>query len=232
MIGKTLGHYQITNQIGKGGMGVVYRAQDTHLDRRVAIKVLPVEAVSDSRRKQRFVQEAKSASALNHANIIHIYDINETDGVDFIVMEYVPGKTLAQLITKHKGLKTDEALNYAVQIADALAAAHAAGIVHRDLKPANIMVTESGLVKVLDFGLAKLMESAQGSESETTRTMQSTTGPGVILGTAPCMSPEQAQGKALDARSDIFSFGSVLHEMLTGQRAFDGESNMDQPLLT
>jgi serine/threonine protein kinase/Tol biopolymer transport system component len=224
MIGKTIGHYEVKEKLGEGGMGVVYRALDTHLDRSVAIKVLPPEAVSDPDRKQRFVQEAKSASALNHPNIIHIYDINRADGIDFIAMEYVPGKTLAQLI-KHKAVKIDEALKYAVQIADALAAAHGAGIVHHDLKPANIMVTESGLVKVLDFGLAKLMESAQGGEIAATLTMQPVTEKGMIVGTTPYMSPEQAQGKSVDARTDIFSFGSVLYGMLTGQRAFEGESN-------
>ena len=224
MIGKTIAHYEVKEKLGEGGMGVVYRAQDAHLDRSVAIKVLPPEVVSDPERKRRFVQEAKSASALNHPNIIHIYDIDRADGIDFIAMEYVRGKTLAQLI-KRKAIKIGEALKYAVQIADALAAAHAAGIVHRDLKPANIMVTEQGLVKVLDFGLAKLTENTKGGESATTLTMLPATEQGMIVGTAPYMSPEQAQGKVVDARSDIFSFGSVLYEMLTGQRAFQGESN-------
>jgi serine/threonine protein kinase len=224
MIGETIAHYQVKDRLGEGRMGIVYRALDTHLDCSVAIKILPPEAVCDSGSKRRFVQEAKSASALNHPNIIHIYDIDKADGIDFIAMEYVPGKTLAQLI-KHKSIKVDEALKYGVQIADALASAHAAGIIHRDLKPANIMITEKGLVKVLDFGLAKLMESAQGDESAATLTAPPLTGQGMVVGTAPYMSPEQAQGKTLDARSDIFSFGSVLYEMLTGQRAFQGESN-------
>ena len=224
MIGRTIAHYQVKEKIGEGGMGMVYLALDTHLDRSVAIKVLPPEAVSNPESKKRFVQEAKSASALNHPNIIHVYDIDRADGIDFIAMEYVSGKTLAQLI-KHKSLKVDEALKYGEQIADALAAAHAAGIIHRDLKPANIMITEKGFVKVLDFGLAKLMERTQGDESEATLTTQPLTGQGMVVGTAPYMSPEQAQGKPLDARSDIFSFGSVLYEMLTGQRAFRGESN-------
>jgi serine/threonine protein kinase len=225
MIGKTISHYQVTEKLGEGGMGVFYRARDAHLDRSVAIKVLPPEAVADPERKRRFVKEAKSASALNHPNIIHVYDIDSADGIDYIAMEYVAGRTLAQLI-RHRAMKTGEALNYAVQIADALAAAHAAGIVHRDLKPANIMVTESGLVKVLDFGLAKLMEVAPGGESATTLTVLPATEQGAVVGTAPYMSPEQAQGRAVDARSDIFSFGSVLYEMLTGQRAFQGESNV------
>src|SRR5437016_3507890 len=154
MIGQTLGHYRIEAKLGEGGMGVVYRARDTHLDRPVAIKVLSAEAVSNSERTRRFVQEAKAASALNHPNVIHTYDIDTADGTNFIAMEYVEGKTLDEVIGR-KGLKASEALKYAVQIADALAAAHAAGIVHRDVKPTNIMVN-GGLVKILDFGLAKL----------------------------------------------------------------------------
>src|SRR5258708_31021987 len=155
MIGQTLGHYRIEAKLGEGGMGVVYRARDTRLDRPVAIKVLPPEKVADPERKRRFVQEAKAASALNHPNIVHIYDIAEADGIQFIAMEYVPGKTLDQMIGR-KGLRLNEALKCGVQIADALAKAHSAGIVHRDLKPSNIMVTADGLLKVLDFGLAKL----------------------------------------------------------------------------
>ena len=157
MIGQRLLHYEILDKLGEGGMGVVYKARDTHLDRFVAIKVLPPDRVADPERKRRFVQEAKSASALNHPNIIHIYDINQQDGVDYIAMEHVQGKTLSQLIGR-KGLKLSEALKYGVQIADALGRAHAGGIIHRDLKPSNIMVDEHGLVKVLDFGLAKLTE--------------------------------------------------------------------------
>jgi len=158
MIGRTISHYQITEKLGEGGMGVVYKARDSHLKRFVALKVLPPEKVTDPERKQRFVQEARSASALNHPNIVTVYDIDQTDGVDFIAMEYVEGKTLGALIGR-KGLKLSEALKYAVQIADALAKAHAAGIVHRDLKPGNVMVTAEGRVKVLDFGLAKLTET-------------------------------------------------------------------------
>src|ERR1700674_4208820 len=158
MVGQTISHYRILEKLGEGGMGVVYKARDTRLDRFVAIKVLSAHAVSNPERRLRFVQEAKSASALNHPNIITIYDIDTTGEVAFIAMEYVDGKTLGQLIGP-KGLRLSEALPYAVQIADALAAAHAARIVHRDIKPANIMVTEKGVVKVLDFGLAKLTES-------------------------------------------------------------------------
>ena len=165
MIGQTISHYQILEKLGEGGMGVVYKARDNHLDRLVAIKVLPAERVADPDRKRRFVQEAKAASALNHPNIITIYDIDQAGGVDFIAMEYVAGKPLDQLIPR-KGLQLTTALKYAVQMADALAAAHAAGIVHRDLKPGNVMVTERGLVKVLDFGLAKLIDQAATGDSE------------------------------------------------------------------
>jgi serine/threonine protein kinase len=222
MIGKTISHYRILEKLGEGGMGVVYKARDTHLDRFVAIKVLPAEKVADPERKRRFVQEAKAASALNHPNIITIYDIDQTDGVDFIVMEHVQGRTLDALVP-HKGLRLNETLRLTIQMADALAKAHSAGIVHRDLKPTNVMVTDDGLVKVLDFGLAKLTEvSDRGDE----RTLQSQTDEGTIVGTVSYMSPEQAEGKKVDARSDIFSFGSVLYEMATGQQAFHGDSKM------
>ena len=154
MIGKTLGHYQVLEKLGEGGMGVVYKARDTHLDRAVALKVLPPDKLADIERNRRFIQEAKSASALNHPNIVHIYDIAEADGVLYIAMEYVKGKSLGDLIGR-RGLRPGEALKYAVQAADALAKAHAAGIVHRDLKPANIMVNEDGVVKLLDFGLGQ-----------------------------------------------------------------------------
>src|SRR5512136_1893954 len=229
MIGKTLDHYQITEKLGEGGMGVVYKARDTHLDRFVAIKVLPAEKVADPDRKRRFVQEAKAASAINHPSIVHVYDIDQSDGTDYIAMEYVEGKTLDQRIGRH-GLGLSDALKYAVQIADALAKAHSAGIVHRDLKPTNIMVNEDGVVKVLDFGLAKLTEQIQDDESASTATVDGEGKPiteeGVIVGTVAYMSPEQAEGKKVDARSDIFSLGSVLYEMVTGQKAFQGASKM------
>src|SRR2546422_3796985 len=157
MIGKTIAHYQILEKLGEGGMGVVYKARDTHLDRFVALKILPPERVADPDRKRRFVQEAKAASSLHHPHIVTIFDIDEADGVHFIAMEYVLGKTLDQLIPRH-GMRLNEALKVAVQMADALAAAHTAGIIHRDLKPANVMVSESGVAKILDFGLAKLAE--------------------------------------------------------------------------
>jgi len=221
--GTKLGPYEIQSPLGSGGMGEVYRAIQTTLGRQVAIKVLPAEKVADPERKERFVQEAKSASSLNHPNIITIYDIGQAEGVDFISMELVSGKALDRLIPRH-GMRLNDALKCAVQIADALARAHAAGIVHRDLKPGNIMVNEHGLVKVLDFGLAKLTEPALASEDESTRTMRPTTEEGKIVGTVAYMSPEQAEGKKVDARSDIFSFGSVLYEMVTGRQAFHGDT--------
>ncbi|HEX2524465.1 MAG TPA: protein kinase, partial [Terriglobia bacterium] len=225
LTGHQIGHYQILSRLGEGGMGIVCKARDQHLDRFVAIKVLPPGLVADPDRKRRFVQEAKAASALNHPNVITIYDIASENGRDFIVMEYVDGKTLGQMIPR-RGMKLNDALKVAIQIADALAKAQAAGIIHRDLKPGNIMVGEAGLVKILDFGLAKLTERPQIGEEDSTRSIPPWTDEGTILGTAAYMSPEQAAGKPVDARSDIFSFGSVLYEMVTGQRAFQGDSKM------
>ncbi len=225
LTGRTIAHYQVMEKLGEGGMGLVYKALDTHLDRFVAIKVLPPEQVADPQRKARLVQEAKAVSVLNHPNIVVVHDIASEDGTDFIAMEYVAGKTLGHLIGP-RGLALNETLRYAVQIADALARAHAAGIVHRDLKPSNIMVSDKGLVKVLDFGLAKLTEGPQTEQSGAESSAMSLTGGGMILGTAAYMSPEQAEGLKVDARSDIFSFGSVLYEMLTGERAFRGNSRL------
>ncbi len=223
MIGQTLDHYRIESKLGEGGMGVVYKARDRHLDRMVAIKVLPADKVADPSRKQRFVQEAKAASALNHPNIVTIYDIRSEDGTNFIVMEYIDGQTLDELIAP-KGIRPAQALKYAVQIADALSKAHGAGILHRDLKPSNIMVTEEERIKILDFGLAKLLEPGETSPEATTLTVRHLTEEGQVVGTAAYMSPEQAEGRKLDGRSDIFSFGSVLYEMVTGQRPFPGDS--------
>ena len=184
---------------------------------------MPSERLHDPERKRRFIQEARAASALNHPNIITIYDIGSERGTDFIVMEYVEGKTLDQRIPR-KGMRLNEALKLAIQMADALAKAHSAGIIHRDLKPSNVMVTDVGLVKVLDFGLAKLTEVE--SAEDRTRTLESKTEEGMIIGTLSYMSPEQAEGKKVDARSDIFSFGSVLYEMVSGQKAFEGDSRL------
>ena len=222
--GDQVGPYKILSLLGRGGMGTVYKGVDPRLNRTVAIKVLPAEKVTDSERKRRFIQEARAASALNHPNIITIHDIGSDSGIDFIVMEYVAGKTLDQRIPR-KGMRLSEGLKIVVQIADALARAHSAGIIHRDLKPSNVVVTDDGLVKVLDFGLAKLTEAAESGE-EGTRTLQSQTEEGTIIGTLSYMSPEQAEGKKVDARSDIFSFGSMFYEMVTGQQAFQGDSKM------
>ena len=205
-------------------MGVVYKAHDTHLDRTVAIKVLPHDKVSDPERKQRFVQEAKAASALNHPNIVTVHDIRSDAGVDFIVMEYAGARTLDQIIPA-KGLGITQSLRFGAQIADALARAHEAGIVHRDVKPSNVIVTDDHRVKVLDFGLAKLFEpSARASEARTQTSPL--TDAGMVVGTAAYMSPEQAEGREVDARSDIFSFGTLLYEMVTGRRPFVGDSNL------
>ena len=225
MVGESLLHYRITEKIGEGGMGTVYRATDTHLDRPVAIKLLPADKTADADRVRRFVQEAKAASALRHPNIVVIHDIASDRGRHFIVMELVEGPSLDTLIGR-RGLKLADGLGLAVQIADGLAKAHAAGIVHRDLKPSNICVTGDGLVKILDFGLAKLTEPAASDPDGPTRTAEPEPGgrprtqEGDVVGTAAYMSPEQAEGQPIDARSDIFSFGAVLYEMFTGQRAF------------
>ncbi len=221
MIGRVVSHYEILAKLGEGGMGVLYKAHDSRLGRLVALKILRPDKVADPERRRRFVQEARAASALNHPHIVTVYDIGETDGVHFIAMEHVEGTTLADRIGR-TGLPLGDALRYAAQIADALAQAHARGIVHRDLKPANVMVTADGSTKVLDFGLAKLVET-DVTERETAE-FHPLTEDGIIVGTAAYMSPEQAQGRRVDARSDIFSFGSVLYEMLTGRRAFSRES--------
>src|ERR1035438_6738121 len=229
MDGGELGHFSLLEKIGEGGMGRVYKARDKRLDRFVAIKLLAEARSADADRRARFVQEAKAASALNHPHIVTIHEIGEQDGQTYIVMELVDGKPLNELIPR-KGMRLTEALRIAAQVADALTAAHAAGIVHRDLKPANIMVDAHGRVKVLDFGLAKLSAAAPAAGAdEATRTLtadQPVSEEGVILGTVPYMSPEQVEGKPVDARSDIFSFGAVLYEMITGQHAFRGKSKI------
>ena len=230
MIGKSLRSYRIETKLGAGGMGVVYKAVDSRLGRTAAIKILSTAALNADR-ERRFVQEAKAASSLNHPNIVTIYDIDtqEVDGkpIQYIAMEYVAGDTLDHLIGR-KGLRIRDVLKYAVQIADALAAAHAAGIVHRDLKPSNVIVTPQGVVKILDFGLAKLSEPAGADAYAETLHGEGSplTEEGTILGTVAYMSPEQADGKKVDTRSDVFSFGSVLYEMATGQRAFAGGSKL------
>ena len=229
--GSKLGPYEILSLVGAGGMGEVYRARDPRLGREVAIKVLPPERMADENRRRRFVQEARAASALSHPNILTIYEIESADDVDFIVMEYVPGKTLDTLIPR-QGMRLGEVLRIAIPIADAVARAHAAGIVHRDLKPANVVVGPDGAVKVLDFGLAKLVSPEEaGSPEHETGTEDGGAGPlsrpGKVAGTAGYMSPEQATGRKVDARSDVFSFGAMLYEMVTGRRAFAGNSTAE-----
>jgi serine/threonine protein kinase len=226
MVGKKILHYQLIDKIGAGGMGEIYKAQDSRLNRLVAVKILSPGLSTDPERKRRFFQEAQAASALNHPNIITLYDIVSEGDMQCIVMEYIGGKTLRDL-TPSGGLAPPQALQYAAQIASALTAAHSAGIIHRDLKPSNIMVTTSGLIKVLDFGLAKWVDSGVSSQSGEQKTVETAlTREGSIIGTVSYMSPEQAEGKRVDARSDIFSFGSVLYEMLTGKRAFEGRSGI------
>jgi serine/threonine protein kinase len=226
--GTRLGPYEVLSRIGAGGMGEVYRARDTRLGREVAIKVLPADRISDADRRRRFVQEAQAASALNHPHIITIYEIESADGNDFIVMEYVRGKSLDALIPR-QGMRLNEALRISIAVADALIAAHARGIIHRDLKPANVIVGTDGTVKVLDFGLAKLIGDADAPEedSPTITSHALVSAPGTIAGTAAYMAPEQATGGIVDVRTDIFSFGALLYEMVTGQRAFAGTSTVD-----
>ena len=228
-IGQQLGSYQITSLIGKGGMGEVYRAKDTKLKRDVAIKILPDEFSRDTDRVSRFQREAESLAALNHQNIAAIYDLQQSDATRFLILEFVEGDTLADILKKRGALPVDEALQIAKQICEALEAAHEKGIIHRDLKPANVKITPDGKVKVLDFGLAKAFEAetSKANLSQSPTLSMAATNAGVILGTAAYMSPEQAKGRPVDRRTDIFAFGAVLYEMLTGRPAFDGEDVQD-----
>ena len=228
--GTKLGPYEITAQIGEGGMGEVYQATDTKLKRQVAIKVLPESVAGDSERLARFQREAEVLASLNHPNIAAIHGLEDSDGTKALVMELVEGPTLADRIARG-AIPVDEALPIAKQIAEALEAAHERGIIHRDLKPANIKLRPDGTVKVLDFGLAKAMEQpgvASPSVSQSpTITTPAMTQMGMILGTAAYMSPEQAKGRAADKRSDVWAFGAVVYEMLAGTRAFKGEDVSD-----
>ena len=224
--GSHLGPYEILSPIGAGGMGEVYRARDPRLGREIAIKVLPSSFSSDTDRLRRFEQEARAAGILNHPNITAVYDIGQHEGAPYVVQELLEGETLRLVLTGGR-LSLRKTIDYAVQIAGGLAAAHEKGIVHRDLKPENLFVTKDGRVKILDFGLAKLTNTEDGSQITSLPTEVPGTEPGVVLGTLGYMSPEQVRGRATDARADIFSFGSILYEMLTGRRAFRGDSAAD-----
>jgi Tol biopolymer transport system component len=224
MIGNTLGHYEIKDKLGSGGMGDVYRARDTKLGRDVALKVLPSDAASDPERLKRFEREARAVASLKHPNIVTIYSVEEIEGTHFLTMELVEGATLSAIIPKD-GMTLERFLEYGVSMADGMSRAHEQGITHRDLKPANVMLDADGRVKILDFGLAKLLRPDPDPDADKTQ-MDSDTAEGIVMGTVAYMSPEQAQGEALDHRSDIFSLGVLFYEMITGTRPFDGDNKI------
>src|SRR6202163_2593785 len=225
LTGRRLGPYEILSAIGAGGMGEVYKARDTRLDRIVAIKVLPTHLADRSELRERFEREARTIASLNHPHICTLFDIGQQDGIDYLVMEYLEGEMLAQRLLKGS-LPLEQVLQYAIEIADALDKAHRKGVTHRDLKPGNIMLTKSG-TKLLDFGLAKLKQEVAPANtrlSQLPTVNEPLTAQGTIVGTLQYMAPEQLEGKGVDARTDIFAFGAVVYEMATGKRAFEGKS--------
>jgi serine/threonine protein kinase len=223
VIGQTISHYRIIEKLGCGGMGEVYLAGDKRLDRKVAIKFLPAEVATDERAKQRLLREAKTAATLDHQNICAIYEVGQEGDYSFIVLQYIEGETLASKLKRHLP-DLRETLEIAAQVADALNEAHARGIIHRDIKPENIMLTTRNQVKVLDFGLAKVVRDSNIIGAETASMLSI---PGTVMGTMPYMSPEQVRGEELDCRSDIFSFGTVLYELLSGRRPFEANSSAE-----
>src|SRR6266852_7410929 len=224
MIGQTLGNYRITHKLGAGGQGMVYKATDQKLGRTVVVKVLPAELTVKEANLKRFEREARLASALDHPNICTIFDMDETNGLHYIAMQYVEGKNVRQLCNG-RPLELDSALRIAIQVTDALSAAHARGIIHRDIKSGNVMVTDSGQVKILDFGLAKLLDESEAASSGIHQT--ELTEVGVPYGTATYAAPEQARGDRVDSRADVFSTGVLLYEMLTGTWPFQGKTSVD-----
>ena len=226
-LGEKFGHYKVNSAIGSGGMGEIYHARDTRLKRDVAIKILPENLTKNDSAVERFMREARAASALNHPNILTIYDIGEYEEIRFIATEFVEGQTMRERL-RSASLNIEESLDIAIQIANALVAAHRAGIVHRDIKPENIMLRTDGYVKILDFGIAKLLErEPPAADAEAATLAFSATDPGMIIGTAAYLSPEQARGLKVDTRSDIFSLGVVIYEMITGVTPFQGASVAD-----
>jgi serine/threonine protein kinase len=227
MIGQVLGHFRVLERLGEGGMGVVYLAEDTKLKRKVALKMLPAEVAGNQSRLERFRREAEALAALQHPNIVTVYSIEESDSGPFLTMELVEGRSLREVIPRG-GLDLDSFFKIAAPLADALSAAHDRGVVHRDLKPSNIMLTDEGVVKILDFGLAKLRREEAATDSEVTELTEqepaTLTQDGQVVGTLPYMSPEQVEGHAVDQRTDIFSLGVVFYQMATGSKPFRGDS--------